>query len=103
MSSPFQKSFIAKSPLLSKADEDFLNSGKNGSQDAVEISNDNTPIQPSTGMAMPSPKLDKILNETVYSDHPKDTKSYSKKEINRANQEYKDKTKDPEVQNKVKR
>jgi len=103
MSSPFQSAFMAKSPLnetaAEKAEMDAAEA--NPSQEPVEINNATEPIVPGTGMKRPADdtKLGKILEETVYSDNQASLSNYPQKEINRANQQYKEDVNDPEVQN----
>ena len=103
MSSPFQSAFMAKSPLnetaAEKAEMDAAEA--NPSQDEVEINNANKPIVPGTGMKRPADntKLGGILEATVYSDNQASLSNYPQKEINRANQEYKENINDPEAQN----
>jgi hypothetical protein len=104
MSSPFQRSFSSKSPFRETAKEkaEMDAAESNPSQPAVEINNTTKPIVPGAGMKGPSPKLANVLERTLYDDDDTGVEPLSnipQKEINRANQEYKEKTNDPEVQN----
>ena len=107
MSSPFQSAFMAKSPLnetaAEKAEMDAAEA--NPSQKPVEINNATKPIVPGAGMKDTTPKLSNVLERTLYDDDDSGVEPLSnipQKEINRANQEYKEFTNDPEAQNNPK-
>jgi len=110
MSSPFQSAFMAKSPLnetaAEKAEFDAMESGTSENMlKEVEINNATKPIVPGAGMKGPTPKLSNVLERTLYDDDDSGVEPLSnipQKEINRANQEYKEFTNDPEAQNNPK-